>query len=552
MIAIPPLLAFALILSPSQTQPANGAPTTDENHVILKGRSYEIFPLDDLEARGVRVKRIPSDQNAAYRYFDAINALPEIKDDNELTQAIDDACDGKWPEGELRDRLNAYLDQSANAMELTRQAAQMDQYFLPLFRGDPNSDSIYSLLLPSLGDQRQLARILVADARRRADAGDFEGALNNLLTTERVGNQLGHGSTLIEGLVGIAVGALASDQLADFSEHYDIDPGLLRQTVDEMDALEANMPTFEEMLSAEQAVSENAVDDMITDPYMFNAFSNVPTFNRLPIESSGDGWQRLGAALRRVYLPDRAIRRHTHQYYEKLHEAIKPAKDGTPGTIVEEDKMFDAIPKWDVINQALIPSLAHTYETTLRFRSNYQRAKLRIAAQAYKKEIGHLPPTLDALSPRYLDRIEADPMTGYDFEYRPETTDAGEIVGLENVTRDKAEALRKKRRTPAILTPRASKWRRYTMNYMDRYDLNAPQRNSAEAILRDVEARAAAFERTRGAKIKQLIDRGDNESARKKMAPLDKLFDELTKRLDRLPTASQRAAVAKAEEKTEE
>ena len=65
------------------------------------------------------------------------------------------------------------------------------------------------------------------------------------------------------------------------------------------------------------------------------------------------------------------------------------------------------------------------------------------------------------------------------------------------------------------------------MNYIERYELDAAQRNSAEAILRDVEAKATIFERAQGAKLKELIERGDTETARNRMGPLDSLFDEL-------------------------
>lgn len=549
MTGIPALFVITLLLSQPQTPvPANENSVNDENHVVLKGQVFEIYPLDSLESRGVRVKHIPNDQNAAYRYFDAINAMPPWNSNDDLANALYEACNGNWPDGELRDRLDAYLDQCGPALELTRQATRQDDYFLPLFRSDPQSDSIYSLLLPTLGDQRQLARILVVDAYRRADAGDFEGAMGNLLTVQRMGNQVGHGSTLIEGLVGIAVGTLASDKLADFAEHYDIDADLLRQTVIEMDALSDGMPTFEQMLSAEEAISDASVDDMFNDPLMYNGLTNGPTMVTFPFEQTGKGWARLMGALRRVYLPDRAVKRNTHTYYNKLREGIRRTKDGTPGTILEEEKLFDAIPKWDVINQMLIPSLAHTYETNLRYQSNFERAKLRIAVEAYKKQHGTLPPTLSALAPAYIPDVEADPMTGYDFEYAPKQTESGAPAGLETVTRESAEALRQKRRTPAILTPRASKWRRYVIHYMDRYDMSDSQRNSAEAILRDIESRAAAFERSHGDKIRQLIDAGDNKAAKDKMQPLDKLFDELTRRLDRLPTAQQRAAAGTDDE----
>lgn len=549
MTGIPTLLAISLLIAPIQTAPPDAAPAEDQTHVTLLGQTYEIYPLDKLEARGVRVKYLPREENAAFAYFDALNLMPTA--DESIQEAVNAAAKGEWPEGELAERLNNYLDQCAPSLDIARRAAHMDEYFLPLFRGD--SDSIYALLLPTLSPHRQLSRVFVADAHRRAAAGELETAFDELLTVQRMGNQMGHGATMIEGLVGISIGTLASESLANFAVTYDVNPDLLRETTAEMDALAEDIPTFEDLLRAEEAISSGLVDDMIAEPAQMAAISNVPAIGTLPMEQSNPGWQRLAAALRRVYLPDRAIKRNVKQYYKRLREGTRPQNDGTPGTVLEEDTLLESIPAWDVVNQATIPSLSNCYETTLRYRSNFERAKLRVAIAAYTKDHNRMPPTLDALAPRYVDRVEPDPMTGYDFEYRPEIF-AGDgsvsgIVGLETVTRDNAEALRKKRRTPAILTPRASKWRRYARNYMDRYDLDASQRNSAESILRDVEARAAAFERSQGAKIKQLLDAGETKTAKDKMEPLDELFHELTKRLDRLPTARQRAAIAKSEDK---
>ena len=533
---------FALLLH-APISWSDEPPTDDAEYVVLRGEPYKIYPAELLRKRGVNVPDVTREQNAAFVYFDAVNAMPD--DDPELFEALSAASDGEWPEGELADRMNAYLDSSAEAMRLARTGSQMEGYFLPLF-GDETA-VLWELLLPSLSHQRRLTIVLAADAHRRARAGDPEGAVEHLLTAQRMGNHLGHGSTLIEGLVGIAVGSVASDRLAKFAETYDIPSDILTAAVAEMEASAADMPTFDELSRAEHALSQSFIDDMMDDPTKFGMITNGIPPGVLPIDYSGANWKKLASALRRVYLPDRAMKRNLNNYYDRIEQGTRKQKDGTPGSILEEDKLIEAIPAWDVVNYATIPSLAYTYEATLRYESNFERAKLRVATEAYRKDNGRMPPTLEALTPAYVRRINADPLTGYDFDYRPEKTPSGDIVGLEIVTRDSADELRKKRRTPAILTPRASKWRRYTMNYIERYELDAAQRNSAESILRDVEAKATIFERAQGAKLKELIERGDTETARNRMGPLDSLFDELTKRLDRLPTASQRAAVANSE-----
>ncbi len=515
-------------------------PTAEQTFIVVRGETYNMLPYDYLRERGIRVPEITNENNAAFRYFDAVNAY--VAPEPAPEDWVDKAARGEWPDDpETEAQLIAYLDANADALSITREATQMDDYFLPLFGnvGEP----LYSFLLPSLGTQRQLAKLLAADALRQIRAGDYQLGMDRLLTAQRMGNHLGHGSTMIEGLVGVAVNALAADQLTQLANTYDIPTDFLMNTTAEMDAIAANLPSFEDMLRAEEALTDDIVDDVLINPNVDANMLGVPAPPSLLKPENGTGWHKLVKELRRVYLPDRAIKRHAKKYYEKVREGTRPKRDGTPGTILQEDLLLADVPSWDMLTMATLPSFSRAHEIVLMSKSNFERTRVRLAVRAYEQDRGHLPPDLQALTPTYLSRLPADPMTGYDFEYQPATAEDGVPVGLTKVTRENAEELKRKRRTPAILTPRASKWRRFVMSFADRYQLDDRQRASADGILRDIEARAAAFERTQGAKIQQLIDEDDQAGAKAEMKPLDKLFDELDRRLQKLPTRKQRAAV---------
>lgn len=522
------------------TVAAGEQPTADQMSIMVRGQSYNMLPYEYLRERGVRVPEISHEDNAAFRYFDAVNA--HVRAEPDIADWVDRAAKGEWPEdAENEAALLAHLDANANAISLTREATQMDDYFLPLFGnvGDP----LYSFLLPSLSDQRHIAKLLAADAQRQIRAGEFELGMDRLLTAQRMGNHLGHGSTMIEGLVGVAVSAMASDQLTKMAATYDIPTDVLLNTTAEMDDIAANLPSFEDMLRAEEALTDDIVEDVLINPTVDPNVLGVPAPPSLFKPENGTGWHKLVKELRRVYLPDRAIKRHAKKYYKKVRKGTRPKKDGTPGTILQEDLLLADVPSWDMLTMATLPSFSRAHEIVLMCKSNFERTRVRLAVRAYEQDRGQLPPNLQALTPTYLSSLPADPMTGYDFEYQPTTTDDGVPVGLTKVTRDNADELKRKRRTPAILTPRASKWRRFVMSFADRYELDDRQRASAEGILRDVESRAAAFERTQGAKIQQLIDEDDQAGIKAEMKPLDKLFDELDRRLQKLPTRKQRAAV---------
>jgi len=527
-----------MLLASTVAHAQNSAP--EKHPITVRGQSYNMLPFDYLRERGIRVPEIAAENNAAFRYFDAVNAY--VAPDQAPEDWVDKAARGEWPDDpETEAQLVAYLDANAEALSITREATRMDDYFLPLFgeEGEP----LYTFLLPSLAPQRQLAKLLAADAQRQIRAGNHELGMDRLLTAQRMGNHLGNGSTMIEGLVGVAVNALVSDQLTHLANTYDIPTDVLIDTTTAMNDIAVDLPSFEDMLRAEEALTDDLVDDVLVDPTIDQSMIGMPMPPSMLKPQKGSGWHQLVKELRRVYLPDRAIKRHAKKYYEKVREGTRPKKDGTPGTILQEDLLLADVPAWDVLTLSTLPSFSRAHEIVLMSKSNFERARVRLAVRAYEQDRGQLPPNLQALTPTYLARVPADPMTGYDFEYQPSTTEGGVPTGLSKVTRENAEELKRKRRTPAILTPRASKWRRYVMRFADRYELDDRQRASADGILRDIESRAAAFERTQGAKIQQLIDEGDQTSAKAEMKPLDKLFDEMERRLKKLPTRKQRAAV---------
>ena len=172
-----------------------------------------------------------------------------------------------------------------------------------------------------------------------------------------------------------------------------------------------------------------------------------------------------------------------------------------------------------------------------------------MAVEAYRQKKGEPPPNLSALVPEYVSEIPADPMTGYEFEYRTEP-DSGKgsadgVKGLELITRKNEAEYIKKRRAPAILTPRASKWRRFTADFCEQYQFTDAQRAAADAILRDMESRAIRFERVHGAKLQELVEAAKQEDLGRATGPLVEMFAELRGRLATLPTAAQKAEAEK-------
>ena len=165
--------------------------------VTIRGERFSVWPTSDLAQRGLDVRDIPRDRNAAWVYIEAINAYEELP--HELEEAFAYAHKTAFPAEHAK--LRAFLSTPANrrAMDLARRAAAMEACQMPYF-GDPRS-SIISILLPNLSGMRRLARLLVADGRRLEAEGQYDAAVDNYLTTMRMGVHGCDGITLIENLV---------------------------------------------------------------------------------------------------------------------------------------------------------------------------------------------------------------------------------------------------------------------------------------------------------------------------------------------------------------
>lgn len=543
-----PTLIFCMSTAVAQdagegAKPASASPRAVQGETInIKGQAFRRFPPERLKQYGYEVPELAGEENAAYLYLDAINAAVDPPTD--LQEALDAALGGAWPEGEPGERLAAWLEENEGSLELARRAAYLPDYYMPpLIMGDDDNVPLINVVLPPLAPQRQLARTLAARAVYLRSQGRADEALTELLVAHRMGNQISHGNTLIEGLVGSAIDALAAKGFTQIAESGEARPEALKATLAEMDELSTSLPNWEEMIRREQLSGQSFIDDMIDMPGGLSGFGSG--FINPASQGDSTGWSMLARRLKRLYLPDRVMKKQLRAYYDTLASAGRPREDGTIVTI-EEDKLFAAISPWNLPVRIIAPSLSRANELVRRTEGNFLRAKLAVAAAAYQTEKGTPPPVLSALVPEYIASVPPDPITGADFDYQVVAGERPAVKGLELVTRDNEAEILKKRRSAAILSPRAARWRRYVQSAGERYQFTEAQRASADAILRELEARAARYEESEGAKLKALVEADQpSEELSHKLGPLDKIFDELKKRVEALPTAEQRRDAAK-------
>lgn len=517
--------ALLMIASPLSGQTAAGKPTFN-----LRGQEYQVIPRDKLIARGLSPPDVPDDENAAWVYIEAMNAMVDPPADQ---TAFDEALStGRWPEGEAGAQLAEWLDKNADAIALTRKAAAMPQYYMPLARND-DSDSLVAALLPTLGPMRSISRLMTINAVRERSLGHADVAVDDALVLHQLSQHAAHGTTLIEGLVGVAIAGLAEKNLRWSIDEGQLSADKLTKVSSELDKLSRTQADWEQWVRGEERLSEGHIDDIMDMDGLIQGFFYPDAAYGSPASANPSGWQMLARRLKRLYLPDRLMKKHTRTYFNRLVAAAR-WDDGGPGLNETDEELMASIPKWNVVAHMMLPSLSRTYDTTVMRRANFERTRVAVAAAAYKKAKGVYPARLADLAPTYLPEIPKDPLTGREIEYSP-AADGGSYTGLEAVEGDKARAFfeRRKARAEMRRADAMHPWRQLVTEYAEKYQFDEAQRTSADAILKDMQRRAEAYVKSLESKTKP-----DPEKEKAMTA-------ELTRRLDDLLTDAQRSAVKK-------
>lgn len=550
MLAVPPIEA-------QESAPGDGVAP---RKVTLRGNAYDEYPVEKLRERGIRVPDVPDDRNAAYVYIDAYNARVDLPPD--LQDAFDRATVGDWPKDDSGRQLAEWLEQNRPALDLARRAAAMPDCRMPVFGGD--DEMLFALLLPTMSEHRQLARMLAAEAAYRQSTGDAAGAVESVLTLQHMANHVAGGTFIIEHLVGNAICELTSQTLQRLAADESLDDAVVRRALAESESLAAEFPDWEISVANEQAMILDAAQRAMENPAMLPEFASSGF--AMTVDSSVDeGWRRLGRRLARLHMPDRTVNRQLKSHFAAVHAAAQPAAPGRPAAWgLNDDAAAEGIPIWNVVGRMLLPSLSRSFELDVRARSNLDRARINLAAAAYRRRHGAAPRRIDELVPAYVQSIPLDPSTG-----SPLALTSGDVA-VPMLDRDfriarPGGSQPAPARPPAIVpapsadgvAPRSSQWRQYVEDFIKRYRLDAVQQKTAFGVLEQLERRAAAFEQVHGARLSELrarLARTARDAERKALseemnsvaAPLNAMYEELKQRLETLPTEQQRKRAREA------
>jgi hypothetical protein len=290
----------------------------------------------------------------------------------------------------------------------------------------PVSGQMIGVLLPELGKMRQLARYNAARmalARTASDDAEFVAAYESTLALGRAG---AHQAFLIDFLVGIAIDALAFNQVREHLADRPFSEATLRALLDATDR--QRLPAIDLSLEGERLSCLDTIQWTHTDDGRGNGRfipSNLTTLDALSGSgAAGSGffgtlaqWKILNLA--GLAFPSKAATtRRANEFYDGLLAYARAPVLDRRAAAFQPDAYIESLPARYMLLRLLLPAIARAVQS--RDQCDMERAatRLMLAIEIYNARNGRYPESLDALIPSVLPALPSDPINGKSFGYR--------------------------------------------------------------------------------------------------------------------------------------
>jgi hypothetical protein len=361
-----------------------------------------------------------------------------LKDGQTLNDELQHCIQRPWTAKEYPN-IAAWLKANEKPLALVIEATKRSHYYSPLVpkKKGNRSSGLIGALMPGVQKSRELASALTARAMLQVGEGHRDGAWQDLLAAHRLGRLVMRGSTLIEGLVGIAVDSIAGRADLGFLEGTNLNAQQIQNCLRDLQTLPPLSPMADKVDLGERFLTLDAVmmldREGIQSLEMLSGGSpsnNAEVLSKLfqphidwePALRNANRWyDRMAKAMRGK---DRATREKELDKIGKELEALrKKARDPGMGLL----KILLAPDTGKVIGEKIgnillclmVPAVRKVQDAGDRTEQLQQNLHLAFALAAYHRDHGRYPAKLDALTPKYLAAIPQDIFNGKALTYRP-------------------------------------------------------------------------------------------------------------------------------------
>ncbi len=342
-----------------------------------------------------------------------------------------------WTAKELP-HIAGWLMANEKPLALVVEATRLPDYFNPLVpvRTGKESAGLLSARLPGAQTCRGLANALAARALLHAGEGRADETWQDLLACHRLGLLVGRGGTLIESLVGIAIGQIASTADIAFLDRVRLTAKQVQSCLRDLQQLPAPISPADKVALGERCFLLEIVTmvDRHGIDYLENMAAKPPrgdTDPRMKQMMKGVDWDpalrnvnrwfdRIAAALR---IKDRPARQKQLNELERDLRALKKnaTESGALIKLFGTDKPEKVIGKGigDILIGLMLPAFNKIQQAEDRGEQIRANLHVAFALAVYQRDHRAYPKGLAELAPKYLTQVPGDLFSGKALIYRP-------------------------------------------------------------------------------------------------------------------------------------
>ena len=277
-----------------------------------------------------------------------------------------------------------------------------------------------TLLMPPYASIRNMARIVLAQAKIAADSADYKQALDLCLSTHKAGAHLADGGLLISHLVGISLSSYANRCITDILPQISDKPDLLIWLKNQIDDVSQKLPSLNASVNRDIRIcAQDIRRDKIENIFEMLG-EDVPEKQRQIIRDGDDAFFKASKEYFLEYLSD-SLTAVDLPYPQSYKQLVKLREK--PG--VESKKNPNAI-----IAAHFAPATGRVMCVDIKVRTHFNAIKTALNLYIIRVKAGRLPDSLPVGLPRDL-------FSGKDFEY--EKTKDGFILRCQGKDLSKDE-----------------------------------------------------------------------------------------------------------------
>ncbi len=356
---------------------------------------------------------------------------------NTILEQLDRAMRRPWTPNEYPD-IAGWLKVNEKPLAVVVEAVKRPHYFSPLVptKAKQGFAETIGALVTSVQGCRAVATALTARAMFHLGQGRPTEAWQDLLACHRLARLVGRGGTLLEGLVGLALGAIASNAELVFLDATKLTEKQLRACLRDLQSLRSIPPAADQLDLCERFMFLDAI--LMSHRHGIQYLESVPggpppkapdpkveqllkDIDWDPVLRNGNRWyDRLVAALRVKERPEREKQLNRIEEDLKALQKSVPEGGGLAKLLLEKDtprargEVFVG-----VLISRLVPSVRKIQQAHDRIDQVETNLHLAFALACYQCEHGRYPAKLDELAPKYLAKVPGDLFSGKALIYRP-------------------------------------------------------------------------------------------------------------------------------------